>query len=67
MNGRTKYYKYVNILMLICKFNAIPNTVLTEFSGVSGKVILQFKKKGKFIKTEKNFLEKRKKIKPFMS
>lgn len=67
MNGRTKYYKYVNILMLICKFNAIPNTVLTEFSGDSNKVILQFKKKGKIHKDREELFGKEKKIKPFMS
>lgn len=65
-NERTKYYKYANNLMLICKFNAIPNMVLTEFSDDSDKLILQFKKKGKIYRQRRNFW-KREKIKPFIS
>lgn len=45
MNGKTKYYKFINIPMLIYEFNAVPNMILTEFSDHSDELIYDSKTK----------------------
>lgn len=59
MNGKTKYYKFINIPMLIYEFNAVPNMILTEFSDHSDELIYDSKTKRQTHR-DKKFLEKKK-------
>lgn len=63
MNGKTKYYRYVNILVLLCKFSAVPNMVLPELLDDSDKLIPQFKKQEKIHEDREEMFGKEKKTK----